>query len=138
MVEPHFGEPSSVTIPWVDEDGEKVKTAVFSFTEERPKSKEEMMVVNQSVHRFKRAWYATRCEELDGAPYISQNALECYLVQTERLSESKMKTEVNLSKSGMIGILFASELVMRGGQGFVVSDPGLAEAMLEERGSGAV
>jgi hypothetical protein len=132
----HYGELISTPIPWVDEDGDQVKSAVFSFTSEKPLDPFEVAALNDSKARFKRAWYASKCEELQGAPYVSTRALECYLVQNERLPEAKMKLETNPSKGGLIGRMFAADVLQRGGDGWVITDPGLAEAMIEERGRG--
>jgi len=79
LLAPVFAQLSSVTIPgWLDEDGAPVTSAVLA-TADAPPVREKESPGAKHRKTFENAWWASKAEVLDGAPYLTRAALRQYL-----------------------------------------------------------
>jgi len=75
MAEPKYARLESVQIPgWFDEDGEPVTSAVL-VESEAPISTAQNGKFSEYLGYFKRAWFATGAEHVDGFPFVRRQPL---------------------------------------------------------------
>lgn len=108
-------------LDWIDEDGEKVKSAVLV-----PAEKSEKVRVDKKAHEDRRllekAWWWSGAEVQNGQPYISRSALKRYLVQVMGNKETLANKQVKIESGELAGRLFESDYIAESGHGFAIID----------------
>lgn len=134
IASPIYGELESVAIPgWIDEDGEQVTSAVLSQTEAPVKQSDEASGVATEIKRFERAWYASGCEERDGAPYVTRSAL-LELLAADGLSPSAQKNYIKPSyDGGTIGKLINGGIIVQRENGWTVHNENQKSAIMVKK-----
>ena len=121
----------SANVPgWIDEDGEQVKTAVLSITDERPKEaskKDSKLTVH--TKKFERAWWSSGAETREEKPYLSRSGFMEFL-RSEGIKESTIKNHTKPSyENGYINTLISSDVIDAFEHGWVIIDKVLASAL---------
>lgn len=126
-----FVELKSVPIDgWVDEDGEPTSSAVIVPSHKTMSSKKETPL-DRHKKVFDRAWWASGCEVVEGAPYVSRSALVDFLINNDGLSEASAVAAVKPSRHELlVGNLINSEIVVNKLFGWVVIDGSMAASMM--------
>jgi phage/plasmid primase-like uncharacterized protein len=133
LAEPVYAELQSVTIPgWIDEDGQPVTSAVVSLTDAPVAAKKESKV-DTLRKQFEAAWYASGAEDRNGLPYVSRSGLKSKLVADGCVAATADKKMKPGSPDQLIGALLIAEMISPFGEGWVVTNPVYASAMLIER-----
>lgn len=128
-----YVELQSVPIAgWVDEDGEPVTSAVVvDGVEPTDEKKESDATKFQTM--FRRAWFDSQCEDIDGRAYVSKSAL-MELMRKDRMKESSIKNYVKPSfKNGPIFALINSGIIAAEHNGWVVINPTVNSAFMIEK-----
>lgn len=122
LCQPMAFEIQTHELEWIDEDGERVKSAVLV-----PAEKSEKVKVDKKAHEDRRilekAWWWSGAEVQNGQPYISRSALKRYLVHEHGLSESSAETYVKASKKRLVFRLIDTGYIDESGHGFAIIDP---------------
>lgn len=124
MLEPVFACLKSVEIPgWLDEDGAQVTSAVLEAAEAPPvKEKEPALSKHRKV--FERAWWASGCEVVDGAPYVTRSALRALLEGDEwKKGTIDQALKPSARPGSVIRDLLDSGFVAAKDHGWIVVDP---------------
>ena len=133
IAEPVYAELQSVTIPgWLDEDGQPVTSAVVSLTE-APLKPQKPSKVDGFREQFKAAWWASAAEDRNGLPYVSRSGLKAKLIADGCVAATADKKMKPGSPDQLIGALLIAEIISPAGEGWVVTNPVYASAMLIER-----
>lgn len=114
-------EIQSHELDWIDEDGERVKSAVLI-----PAEQSERVKVDKKAHKDRRilekAWWWSGAEVQNGKPYISRSALKRYLVQVMGNKETFANKQVKIESGELAGRLFEMDYIAESGHGFVIID----------------
>lgn len=109
-------------LDWIDEDGEKVKSAVLV-----PAEKSEKVRVDKKAHEDRRllekAWWWSGAELQNDCPHISRSALKRYLIHEHGMKESSAETYVKPSKGRLVSRLIESGYISEMAGGFAIVDP---------------
>jgi len=127
----------SITIPgWLDEDGAPVTSAVLAAAEAPPVREKESP---GAKHRkaWENAWWASKAEVLDGAPYLTRAALRQYL---EKSGWKESTIDQNLKASARPGSLIRDLIDCKylepKAHGWVVADQIRASGLILAKSSG--
>lgn len=131
MAMPVYVNLQSVEIPgWLDEDGEKVKSAVI-VSADAPEKVEKMDKLSKHKKLFEAAWWHGGAEERQGCPYVSRSAFIEHLVVNQGLSEGTAKMYTKPSASGKpVNELLTSEVISSHEHGWIMLDEVEASAMM--------
>lgn len=110
-------------LDWIDEDGEKVKSAVLVPAEQSTRVK-----VDKKAHEDRRliekAWWDSGAEDVDGLPYISAAALKRYMLKSGYANtEATAKQYVKPGAKRLVYRLIESGYIVEKMSGFAVTDP---------------
>lgn len=137
MAQPKYARLESVQLPgWFDEDGEPVTSAIL-VESEPPIATAQNGKLGEYLGYFKRAWFATGAEHVDGFPFIRRQPLINIMpaINSDWKTEKTIKN--NLTPSGeFIGSLTKAKLIEEHhyiGDGWRVCDPILASQMMLSR-----
>lgn len=132
LAETVHAELQQVEIPgWFDEDGQPVTSAVVIQADAPIKSEKKDGKLNSHRKTFENAWWASKAEERDGAPYLSRSAMVNYLVANMGLSEASAKVYIKPSSIGKpIADLLVAEVIEANEHGWIVTDQTQASAMM--------
>lgn len=122
MIAPMNFEIQSHELPWIDEDGEQVRSAVIV-----PSDKSTKVIVDVKAHEdrrvFEGAWWESGAEILDGMPYVSSSALARHLLKTGvAKTEATAKQYVKPSAKRLVHRLIQKDYIGEKMNGFVVTD----------------
>ena len=120
---------------WRDEDGEPMESAVLvpAGTLEEKKKKTKEGKLEAYVETIEAAWWATGEQVVDGAPFVSRNALRQYLIEQRGLSPDSADVYLRPSSKGkLIAELIAAKVVevTQDNAGWRIVDAGLAASLL--------
>ena len=138
MAPSKYGRLESVDIPgWIDEDGQPVSSAVFVEADHIAENKMDAKTVEYMAY-FKRAWFATGAEHVDGFPFIRRAPL-VDILPTINPDWKNERTVLNqlAPKGGFIGSLTSANLIEPHehiGSGWRVCDHITASQMMLSRG----
>jgi len=114
---------------WKDEDGDPVTSCVVVEGVEPVRVKADKPAMK---HRkmFERAWFSTKCEMHNGAPYVSRSGLKTFL-DGQDFAERSVKNMMNVAYDDkLIGYLVNSESIVPDANGWVVNDREWAGEMM--------
>jgi phage/plasmid primase-like uncharacterized protein len=127
----------SVPIPgWLDEDGAPVTSAVLAASDAPPVREKEPA---GSKHRktFERAWFDSKAETLDGAPYLTRAALRQHLERDGwKASTIDQAVKPSARPGSVIRDLLDCQYIAAKDHGWVVIDPMRASGLILAKGSG--
>jgi hypothetical protein len=129
--QPIYATLKSVPITgWLDEDDEQVTSAVLEIADApSPAVKESPW--RKHFKLFERAWFATACENREGAPYVSRSALQSFLVVNQGLSEKVASSWCDpANDTKMIYILLSAEIISVCEHGWKVINQAEASALM--------
>jgi len=136
MSAPEYMVLQSVMLPgWIDEDGEQVGSAV-AVQADAPAQIEAKKPSKLDEFRktFENAWFASGAESLDGAPYLTRSALSAKLA-ADRYAARTIENMLKPSETNkLIGALMLAEIITPKHDGWVVSEPIQASAMMMRAG----
>ena len=122
MSAPVYVDLKSVAIPdWFDEDNEVVTSAVVVKGETPAKEVKE----NNYFKNFENAWWSSKAEERNGAPYVSRSAMKEYLNNNDKNEDTERN---NRSK-----FLIKKNIIQEHEHGWIVIDPGIAAALMTRK-----
>jgi hypothetical protein len=108
----------SVTIPgWFDEDGEPVASAIPI----KVAAPEKATKAAKNGNDIRAAFYYSGCEWNDGRPYISRQALRCYLVESKKFSSDTAKRYAKPSGHMVKPLLDSGWLIIHA-EGYAIAD----------------
>ena len=134
MSQPKYARLESVDIPgWFDEDGEAVTTAVLSLSD-APVNQKVSAKLSEFIGYFKRAWFATGAEHVDGMPFVRRSPLVAVMPSIHPDWKTEKTVANKIGPSGE----FTSALIDAGiiephehiGPGWRVKDNALASQMM--------
>lgn len=146
--EPVHGRIETVTLPWVDSDGQPFQGAVFSLGEapeeeaprqdrtERRRERQQIDRTERWRSMFERAWYASGAEVSDGQPYLSRSALRDWLSLNQRDMRSStidQHLKATAREGSLVRDLLDSGYAAPTAHGWSVIDPTHASALLTSR-----
>lgn len=118
---------------WVDEDGERVTSAV-AIQAEVPQTKEKPNKLDEHKKLFQAAWFGTGAEVVGDRPYISRSALLHYLTTQRGLLNGTAETYVKPSRKGaLIHDLTAAGIIEIAESGWAVADNNLSSSMVLQK-----
>jgi len=113
---PMLGHLLSVDLGWIDEEGEGIKGAVFESTPERAIKRPPEVI--EAAKILEAAWWASKREIRAEVPYLSNLAIDSYLLQGKR-------------RSSVVKKLLIDHFIMSPTDGGVqIIDPALSTALL--------
>jgi putative DNA primase/helicase len=123
---------------WVDDEGAPVSSVVFAGApgvaapkESRPNPKG----LAEAIRIWTRAWWASKCEILDGMPYLSDSALR-QLLRTDGLTEPQIKKMCAPDKTdSVLARLINGEIVSLAPNGWRMNPTTHANQLLLSRGA---
>lgn len=134
IIEPMRFELERHELPWIDEDGDQVSTAVVVLAE-----KSEKVKVDKKGHEDRRllekAWWWSGAEVENGQPYISRAALKRYLVHENGSKENYAAQQIKPSAGKLISRLIESNYCSEIGQGFAIIDAIDASTLIMAKGA---
>ena len=133
---PIYGKLERIPLAWVDDEGERIKGAVFVIEENAPEQKpKKESDIQKDIRKFTNAWWHAGAESREKMPYLSRTKLIEYLITNEGLTESTAKTYAQESKKGrLIYNLLNSQIIVASEQGWVVSDGATAATLMVRKG----
>lgn len=137
MAAPKYARLESVTLPgWFDEDGAPVTSAVL-VEADAPLDTAKNGRLGEYLGYFKRSWFATGCEAVDGLPFIRRQAMVNIMpaINSDWKTEKTIKNNLTPS-SEFIGSLTRARMIEEHhyiGDGWRVCDPVLASQMMLSR-----
>jgi phage/plasmid primase-like uncharacterized protein len=136
MLAPIHARLASVAIPgWVDEDGAPVTSAVLAASDAPPVREKEPA---GSKHRktFERAWFESKAETLDGAPYLTRAALRQHLERDGwKASTIDQAVKPSARPGSVIRDLLDAGFISAKDHGWIVIDPMRASGLILAKGS---
>jgi putative DNA primase/helicase len=136
MLAPIHARLASVAIPgWVDEDGAPVTSAVLTASDAPPVREKEPA---GSKHRktFERAWFESKAETLDGAPYLTRAALRQHLERDGwKASTIDQAVKPSARPGSVIRDLLDAGFIAAKDHGWIVIDPMRASGLILAKGS---
>jgi putative DNA primase/helicase len=136
MLAPIHARLASVAIPgWVDEDGAPVTSAVLAASDAPPVREKEPA---GSKHRktFERAWFESKAETLDGAPYLTRAALRQHLERDGwKASTIDQAVKPSARPGSVIRDLLDAGFIAAKDHGWIVIDPMRASGLILAKGS---
>jgi putative DNA primase/helicase len=137
MLAPIHARLASVAIPgWVDEDGAPVTSAVLAASDAPPVREKEPA---GSKHRktFERAWFESKAELLDGAPYLTRAALRQHLERDGwKSSTIDQAVKPSARPGSVIRDLLDCGFIAAKDHGWIVIDQMRASGLILAKGSG--
>ena len=137
MLAPIHARLASVAIPgWLDEDGAPVTSAVLAASDAPPVREKEPA---GSKHRktFERAWFESKAETLDGAPYLTRAALRQHLERDGwKASTIDQAVKPSARPGSVIRDLLDAGFIAAKDHGWIVIDPMRASGLVLAKGSG--
>ena len=134
MIAPMMFELEQHQLPWIDEDGDPVTSAVLIQAE-----KSEKIVVDKKAHEDRRilekAWWWSGAEVENGAPYISRAAFKRYLLHETGCKESYANQQVKTSAGKLASRLIKSAYAEEIDGGFSIIDPIDSGTLLLKKGA---
>lgn len=123
------GNLISVEIPgWTDEDGDAVTSAVFDQCEATLKPEKESKL-SRHIKMFEAAWWHSKAEKRNDAPYISRSGMAEYMRANLDMSEETIKKYLKPCATGkIISDLLIGGVIAAHENGWVVEDKVLAAA----------
>jgi putative DNA primase/helicase len=120
---------------WTDEDGEPVMSAVLAIAKapEEQKKKPSKDKLEAHVETIESAWWATGEQVVDGAPFLSRDALRQYLIEQRGISPDSADVYLRPSSKGKLIAELATAKVVEAAQdnaGWRIVDAGLAASLL--------
>lgn len=113
---------------WFDEDNEQVTSAVLVAGNEPIKAKADSPLHNATT-LFERAWWASGCEDIDGAPYVSRSAFK-QLLENDGYKPRAIENMLGVSYSKLtIGLLINSGTVETNSNGWSVKNEVFASTL---------
>jgi hypothetical protein len=115
----------------VDEDGQQVSSAVLE--QEAAPAAAPAKESGQSKHRktFENAWWASGCELVDGAPYVSRSAMQAHLEGNVGMTTASAKQHCKPAHpSGVIGSLIQGQIIKPASHGWVICDEARISALI--------
>jgi len=136
MLAPIHARLASVAIPgWVDEDGAPVTSAVLAASDAPPVREKDPA---GSKHRktFERAWFESKAETLDGAPYLTRAALRQHLERDGwKASTIDQAVKPSARPGSVIRDLLDAGFIAAKDHGWIVIDPMRASGLILAKGS---
>jgi RecA-family ATPase len=133
IIAPMMFELEQHQLPWIDEDGDPVTSAVLIQAE-----KSEKIVVDKKAHEDRRilekAWWWSGSEVENGAPYISRAAFKRYLLHETGCKESYANQQVKTSAGKLASRLIKSAYAEEIDGGFSIIDPIDSGTLLLKKG----
>jgi RecA-family ATPase len=134
IIAPMMFELEQHQLPWIDEDGDPVTSAVLIQAE-----KSEKIVVDKKAHEDRRilekAWWWSGAEVENGAPYVSRAALKRYLLHETGCKESYANQQVKTSAGKLASRLIKSAYAEEIDGGFSIIDPIDSGTLLLKKGA---
>jgi len=136
MLAPIHARLASVAIPgWLDEDGAPVTSAVLAASDAPPVREKEPA---GSKHRktFERAWFESKAETVDGAPYLTRSALRQHLERDGwKASTIDQAVKPSARPGSVIRDLLDAGFIAAKDHGWIVIDPMRASGLILAKGS---
>ena len=134
LSQPKYARLESVDIPgWFDEDGEQVTTAVLTPSD-APVNQKVSAKLSEYLGYFKRAWFATGAENVDGMPFIRRTPLIAVMTSIHPEWKTEKTVMNKLGPSGeFTGLLMEANIIEPHdyiGPGWRVCDNALASQMM--------
>lgn len=134
--EPLYVQLQPVALPWTDEDGETVTSAVLVQAEKPAKAKKPSALENY-VDYFQRAWWEGGGLVKDGKPHLDRDVLRAKF-EAEGRSPGTIRNYLSKSNNGkMIGTLIGARLIVEtGSDGWSIIDAEWSGKLINEKENG--
>ena len=137
VADPVYFSLEAVEIPgWVDEDGDRVASAVLTQAEvPQSREKERDEPIARHLRTLQRAWWASGAEVMDGKPYVSRSALVS-LLQSDGMKQGTINN--NIAPGGkygthLVGTLLSAEILQGNSAGWRVMNDDVASSWIIQK-----
>lgn len=129
LVEPMFMQLKTVELDWIDEDGERVTSAVAVKCDEEESAVHSRANESKTVAKYRRmfedAWLESCCDFLKGAPFLSAGDWQGWFAKSDFPSDASRRKELSRAKKELMQAGLIGEQM----GGYVVIDESMATAL---------